>query len=238
MTTGMKRLSALLLAGTLALGLAGCAVQNSAEKLPETITVGGSGEIKAAPDIAILRLGVESRGATPEAARASNSEAINATMEAVKAAGVDEADIQTSNIYLRNNYDGNGNVSGYRMSVDMEIIVRDIDKAGEVIDASIAAGTNSLDRVSYGLSNESERYGQALEAAVQSARQSAERIAAAEGRTVGKMLSVTESGTGITVYANPDTGGGTAVMGAARNTSVMKGTESVRAELQVVFELL
>ncbi len=229
-----QRIFAILLAGMAALGLTGC-TQTIVQDTPETITVGGTGEVEVTPDIAVLELGVESRGATPEAARNANAEAINATIEALLAAGVAESDIQTSDIYLRTAYNNYGNESGYRMSVDMTVIVREIDRAGEVIDASIAAGTNSLDRVNYGVSNESELYGQALEAAMESARLSAERIAAAEGRTVGKMISATEDGYGITVRANPDTGGSAMAMDNA--TNVMIGTENVTAQLQVVFEL-
>ncbi len=193
--------------------------------------------MEAIPDIAILQLGVESKGATSEAARSANAEAINATVEAVKELGVAEEDVQTSNMYLRPTYGDAGNVTGYRMSVDMEITVRDISKAGEVIDAAIGSGSNTLDRFSYSISNESDLYGQALEAAVKSARLTAEKLAAADGRTVGKMISVTEYGSGVVVRENPETGGGANKARAMADTTVMAGTDTISAQVEVVFEL-
>lgn len=231
-----KAILALAMAGILVASLAGCGAQPAAT--PQTVTVNGTGEVEAAPDIAILRLGVETKGATSEAARNANAEAVSATLEAVKELGVEEADVQTSGMYLRPTYNDAGNVNGYRMSVDMEITVRDITKAGEIIDAAIGSGSNTLDRVSYGISNENELYGQALEAAVKSARLSAEKLAAADGRTVGKMVSATEFGSGITVRANPETGGmNKAEATMAADTSVMAGTDTISAQVEVVFEL-
>ena len=162
-----KAILALVLAGALVMSLAGCGAQpQGMAAAPQTVTVNGTGEVEAVPDIAILNLGVESQGDTTEAARNANTESVNATIEAVKELGVAEEDVQTSNMYLRPTYGDAGNVTGYRMSVDMEITVRDISKAGEVIDAAIGSGSNTLDRFSYSISNESDLYGQALEAAV------------------------------------------------------------------------
>ena len=233
-----KAMLALVLAGALVMSLAGCGAQPQGETIPQTVTVNGSGEAEAVPDVAILQLGVESKGATSEAARSANAEAINATVEAVKELGVAEEDVQTSNMYLRPIYGDAGNVIGYRMGVDMEITVQDISKAGQVIDAAIGSGSNTLDRFSYAISNESELYGQALEAAVKSARLTAEKLAAADGRTVGKMISVTECGSGMVVRDNPETGGGANKALAMADTTVMAGTDTVSAQVEVIFELL
>lgn len=232
-----KAILALVLAGALVMSLAGCGAQPQGMAASQTVTVNGTGEVEAIPDIAILQLGVESKGATSEAARSANAEAINATVEAVKELGVAEEDVQTSNMYLRPTYGDAGNVTGYRMSVDMEITVRDISKAGEVIDAAIGSGSNTLDRFSYSISNESDLYGQALEAAVKSARLTAEKLAAADGRTVGKMISVTEYGSGVVVRENPETGGGANKARAMADTTVMVGTDTISAQVEVVFEL-
>ena len=233
-----KAILALVLAGALVMSLAGCGAQPQGETIPQTVTVNGSGEAEAVPDVAILQLGVESKGATSEAARSANAEAINATIEAVKELGVAEEDVQTSNMHLRPIYGDAGNVIGYRMGVDMEITVRDISKAGQVIDAAIGSGSNTLDRFSYAISNESELYGQALEAAVKSARLTAEKLAAADGRTVGKMISVTECGSGMVVRENPETGGGANKALTMADTTVMAGTDTVSAQVEVIFELL
>ena len=232
-----KAILALVLAGALAMSLAGCGAQPQGAADSQTVTVNGTGEVKATPDIAILQLGVESRGSTSEEARSANAKAINATVEAVKGLGVAQEDVQTSNMYLRPTYGDLGGVTGYRMNVDLEITVRDISKAGQVVDAAIGSGSNTLNRFSYAVSNESELYGQALEAAVKSARLTAEKLAAADGRTVGKMLSVTEYGSGVTVKANPETAGANRTPAYDSSTTVMAGTDIISARVEVVFEL-
>ena len=73
---------------------------------------------------------------------------------------------------------------------------------------------------------------------MKSARLTAEKLAAADGRTVGKMISVTECGSGMVVRDNPETGGGANKALAMADTTVMAGTDTVSAQVEVIFELL
>ena len=112
-----QRIIALLTTGLLILSLAGCAAQNStAQTLPESVTAGGSGKATAAADIAQLTLGVETEGATTEAAREKNAEAVQAAVDFLTGMGVAESDIKTERIYLGEQYDG-----GYQMSTRMTV---------------------------------------------------------------------------------------------------------------------
>ena len=89
----------------------------------------------------------------------------------------------------------------------------------------------------YAVSDEAALYGEALGRAVQNARTSAERLAAASGRQVGRVLAIRDPN-GVTLYeerTNPDTGGG--AMSDAAETVIQLGTESITAEVQVIFEL-
>ena len=125
-----QRIIALLTTGLLILSLAGCAAQNTtAQTLPESVTAGGSGKATAAADIAQLTLGVETEGATTEAAREKNAEAVQAAVDFLTGMGVAESDIKTERIYLGEQYDG-----GYQMSTRMTVLVREADRAGEAID--------------------------------------------------------------------------------------------------------
>ena len=222
----LKQLAALVLTGTLLLAMAGCSQTGSAQQ-SDTVTVAGSGEVLLEPDLAVINLGVESTGATPEAARSANATAVNATVDAVKALGVEEKDIQTSSMNLGESY----TTTGYEMSTRLTVTVRSVDSIGQVLDAAIAAGTNELNSVRFGGSSGEEAYGQALDAAVESARQSAEKMAAAEGRTLGKVLSVQEETSGaVTVRAEED---GT----LTDSENLLLGRDSVTAEVIVTFEL-
>ncbi len=238
---------------TLALSLAGCAggaaapaettVRLHQEGEPETITVVGKSGMEATPDVAKVSLGVSSRAATPSIAREENTAAINATLAALAEMGIEEKDIQTTNMNMWNNYDSNGNLTGYRMSTDLTVYVRDITKAGDVVDAAIAAGANELNGVSYLLSNEDEMYNTALADAIALARTKAEVLAEAAGKTVGQVKKVDETSRAVATVrnydeaaANPDVGSGSKMESV--RTTIRPGSSTVSAEVQVVFEML
>ena len=209
----------------------------------ETITVVGKSGMEATPDVAKVSLGVSSRAATPSIAREENTAAINATLAALAEMGIEEKDIQTTNMNMWNNYDSNGNLTGYRMSTDLTVYVRDITKAGDVVDAAIAAGANELNGVSYLLSNEDEMYNTALADAIALARTKAEVLAEAAGKTVGQVKKVDETSRAVATVrnydeaaANPDVGSGSKMESV--RTTIRPGSSTVSAEVQVVFEML
>ena len=249
----MEKFLVAVLVITLALSLAGCAggaaapaettVRLHQEGEPETITVVGKSGMEATPDVAKVSLGVSSRAATPSIAREENTAAINATLAALAEMGIEEKDIQTTNMNMWNNYDSNGNLTGYRMSTDLTVYVRDITKAGDVVDAAIAAGANKLNGVSYLLSNEDEMYNTALADAIALARTKAEVLAEAAGKTVGQVKKVDETSRAVATVrnydeaaANPDVGSGSKMESV--RTTIRPGSSTVSAEVQVVFEML
>lgn len=245
----MKKLIVSVLTVALAAALAGCAAQAPApsettvnlrqEQEPGSITVTGKVGLEVTPDVAQVSVGVSSQAATPGAAREQNSAAINATLAALAELGVEEKDIQTTNMNLWNRYDNNGNVIGYRMSTDLTVYVREIDKAGEVVDAAIGAGSNELNGVEYLVSNRDEVYNQALIDAIEMARQKAEAMATASGKTLGAVQSVEETSRAVSTVReydmNPDVGGGSMNEAALSKTTIRPGSTQIEASVQVVF---
>lgn len=222
-----RRIIALLTTGLLVLSLAGCAGQNTAQTLPESVTAGGSGKATAEADMAEIVLSVETEGATTEAAREKNAGAVQAAVDFLTGMGVAEADIKTEQVYLGERYDG-----GYQMSTRMTVLIREVDRTGEAIDGVVTAGVNSIYDVEYGVADEAALYEKALESAVADARESAQKMAEAAGRTLGDVITVEES-----------RGGPTLVRQQAEDGSFVDGTlstpgeTSVTAEVSVVFEL-
>lgn len=244
----MRNLIIASLIFVLAMALAGCAaapapaplestVHLQQEKEPGSITVTGRVGLEVTPDVAQVSIGVSSQAATPGSVREQNSAAINATLEALAELGIEEKDIQTTNMNLGNRYDNNGNVIGYRMTTDLTVYVREIDKAGEVVDAVIAAGSNELNGVDYLVSNRDEVYNQALIDAIEMARQKAEAMAAASGKTLGEVQKVEETSRAVATvreYSNADTGGPD-LMNARAKTTIRPGSTQIEAAVQVVF---
>jgi uncharacterized protein len=153
----MRVLSAILLSTALMVpGLAPTLALADDHIAPATITVTGEGVVTAAPDLATVSLGVTTQGETAAAAMAANTEALTAVLERVKAAGIEDRDIQTSTLNLNPNWsnsDGSSMpvIQGYVASNILSIRVRDMAKLGGVLDAAITDGANTLNGINFGL---------------------------------------------------------------------------------------
>lgn len=249
-----KQLIALALLAALILSLAGCAAPNPGdttvhlrqEEAPDSVTVSGRVGMEVVPDVAQISIGVSSWASTPSAARRNNAEAMNNTLDALAEMGIEEKDIQTSYMNMRSTYsyyNGASTLTGYQMDTTLTIIVREIDRAGEVVDAAVSAGSNELNGISYLVSNRDEVYDKALTDAVEMARQKAEALAAAAGRTLGAVMTVDETSSAVaTVYdyemATLNADAGVMAMDDSYRTTIQPGSTTVEAQVRVVFELV
>ena len=160
-----------------------------------TITVSGSGKITVVPDVARIYLGVTVTKPTVKAARQAGAQAMTDIIAAVKALGVAEADIQTTNVSLNPQY-GSGSapkVVGYQISEQIEVTVRDLDKAGDVVDATTAAGATNVNGISFELADPVKATNDARAAAVVAARTSAQAMASAGNVSLGAVVSITDA---------------------------------------------
>jgi uncharacterized protein YggE len=157
------------------------------------ITVNASAEIEAAPDRAALQVGVDTQASNAKQALAQNAERVRAVIEALRKAGVGKDDLQTSQVSLwpETGPDGTG-VTGYRAqnSVAVEL---DVAKAGEAVDAAVAAGANTVSGPTLSVEEREHHYRKALAEAVDAARAKADAIAGAAGVNVGRVTAVVES---------------------------------------------
>jgi uncharacterized protein YggE len=192
----MKRLAiaaALLLA---AAALAGVARPEGARAIEgatdgDSVTVTGSASVTSAPNRAVLSLGVDSRADTARAAIAANAKEMRKVIDAVRAAG--GRDVSTQSVALSPVTDENGAVTGYAASNVVTAAV-DLGRAGAVIDAAVEAGANQVWGPSLSSSEQRKLYLQALKGAVDDAREKAQALAAASGRSLGKVTTVVEGG--------------------------------------------
>ncbi|MFZ5354380.1 MAG: SIMPL domain-containing protein [Bacillota bacterium] len=144
------------------------------------LAVQGAGKIKARPDIAAVTIGVITEDADINKAMQENNRVSAEVIKAVKMQGVEERDIQTANYVVDTQYDyidGKQVFRGYKVTNLMEVTIRDIDKAGDVIGAAVNAGANNVSDVSFTLSNPSAYYLKALRIAVKDAGKKAEAVA-------------------------------------------------------------
>jgi uncharacterized protein YggE len=204
-----------------------------------TIAVTGVGKIVATPDVADLRLGVTSTQPTVRAARANAAAAMTKVIAALKALGIADKDIQTTNISLQPAYDYGANtnpprITGYTLSNSVAVTVRDLDKVGDAIDNSLAAGATTFDGVSFRVDDPAKAQQQARTDAMAQAKANASTLAAAAGVTITGVASISET-TAQTPY--PIYYG--AAQGAAAPqdvaTPVQVGTTDVTITVAVVY---
>ena len=188
----MRVLNALLLSAALALPIAAPALADN------VITVTGEGTVQVTPDMATISLGVTTDGASAAEAMAANSKALQAVIDRLKSAGIEDRDLQTSNLSLNPNWVGydagqTPKIAGYVASNMLSVRVRALDTLGTVLDASITDGANTLNGITFDLAAPRPAQDEARKAAVADAKARAELLAGAAGVKLGKIESITES---------------------------------------------
>lgn len=163
-----------------------------------TITVTGEGRINAAPDMAILRLGVSREARKASDAMRAASEAAAAVLAQVEQAGIAPRDVQTANVSLSPRWEHGNNKAprliGYIASNDLTVRVRDLNSLGGLMDAVVSEGANQMNGLSFSMSEPRPLQDQARQAAVVDARAKAELLAQAAGVALGSVMTIAESG--------------------------------------------
>jgi uncharacterized protein YggE len=222
----MKRIVSIALAALLMVLLTGTALATG--EAARAITVVGKATVQVAPDMAVVTLGVRETYPEVLTSQGAANEKINAIVAALKEEGVESKDISTNymSIYSEYEYDyqtGKQTFKGYTATCTLNIIVRDFDKAGLLIDKALTAGANELSGIQFTRENNKDAVDKALTLAMGDARRKAGVIAAASEVELGAMLEAREDVvynyndyTLNRVYASEaeaDMGGGTALQG-------------------------
>ena len=173
------------------------------------IWVSGRGTITVAPDLATLDLGVEARAANVSEANSQASAAMDAIVEALKARGVKDGDIQTGrfSVYPRYNrveeeVDGVRTsrevLTGYRVRNHATVKLRDLDSVGEVIGEVVTAGGDNvqINGVNFRLEDPKPRMAELREIAVADARSKAGHLAELSEVTLGRLVYISEGAAG------------------------------------------
>ena len=157
----------------------------------------GEAVIRKAADVAFVEVAVESLARTPKEARSKNAEIMAAVRKRLREAGITEEAIRTLSYYLEADYDyvkGNQVLRGYAARNAIEVRIEQMDRIGEVIDLSIAAGANSVASPRFDLKDREAIEHEALKQAVADALAKAEAAAAGAHRAVDRVLRIEERG--------------------------------------------
>ncbi|MEV5972341.1 SIMPL domain-containing protein [Streptomyces sp. NPDC051921] len=163
-----------------------------------TVTVTGSGSASAAPDLAVLSVGVEATRKTAKEAMTAQKTAAQALLDALDAQGIEDRDIRTESLSLSPVYtqtrEGESKVTGYQAGQSFSAKVRDIDRAGQVVGAvSDATGdAGRINGVTFDVSDPTSLRARARTAAHHNAQDKATQYAELSGRKLGRLISLTE----------------------------------------------
>jgi uncharacterized protein len=165
---------------------------------PATITVTGTGTVQGAPDTLSFSIGVDSVAANAVAALEENNAHVKALESTLVRYGVLSKDLQTSNLDIYQRTNNEGQPTGWEVDDSLNVTVRDLKKAGVIIDAAAhTAGDGiSFGGVTFSISNDSAYLAAARKQAMQSAMTEASQLAAGAGHTVTGILRVTDQESG------------------------------------------
>lgn len=176
----------------------GVAIQNSIKQgryigrdieSRETITVSGQGEVYAKPDLALIDFSVISQAKTVDGAMADNTGKMNGVIDFIKGLGVGDKDLKTTNFNIYPRYEwqeagtcfppcpvGRRALVGYEVHQSLQVKIRDMEKIGEIIQGSTAAGANEVGSLRFTIDNQDELKKQARAEAIEKAKIKAKEL--------------------------------------------------------------
>jgi uncharacterized protein YggE len=194
-----------------------------------TITVTGNGTVDATPDRASFNFGVTSQALTAAGALSRNASEARAIIDALKGAGIDSPDIQTTQVSLWPQTSSDGRrITGYQASNSVQVTAA-LGKAGGLVDAAVRAGANNVDGPNLDTADKSGLYGQVLQKALADAKEKAQAIADGAGLTLGAVLKVHEGGNAVQPMP---------LFAAARDAGappIEAGTQQIQAAMTVTY---
>lgn len=206
-----------------------------------TLNLSAYGETKVAPDMASISLGVMTEGKTAAEAMQANATRMSAVMASLRKAGIADKDIQTSNLNLNPQYKYQENqpplLIGYQASNNVTITVHDLKRLGAAVDASVTAGANQVQGISFGLEDPTAAENAARAAAVKALIAKADLYAKATGYKVSRLVSLSEGGGYTPAPPMPMAAFAAKRMESDAGTSVSGGQLSVRIDISGLYEL-
>lgn len=233
-------------------GLTGCTAEGTASdelralnlNSLQGIWVTGTGEVSAVPDIVNLRVGIEAQEASVAEAQTQAAEAMDDVMSALIANGVAEKDIQTQYFSIQRvtTWDRDTEqevVVGYRVTNMVTARIRDVDEAGNIIDAVAEAGGDlvRIDSINFSIDDPSDYYDEARVEAMADAKDKAERLAELGGVTLGKPTYISEGAQAIPIYERA-VGYAFAEEAVVKETPISPGEMEISLTVQVAYAIL
>ncbi len=208
----------------------------------DVIVITGEGKVTAQPNLAKIELGVRTEGATVKEAQKWNTEKMNAILSAVKELGVASKDIQTTGYSISPKQEWRERrvfITGYVVSQNATVKVRNLDNVGETLAKAGELGANQIGGISFTIDDPTSLKDEARAKAIEDARKKADALAKQLGLTILKVVTFSESFSGYPSPIPMYNRGMAApmAMDAAPEPTIESGSLDVTANVSVTFEV-
>ncbi len=208
----------------------------------EGISVDGTGEVMVVPDVAAVNLGVQAESSTVAEAQELASRAMDDVISALLDHGVTETDIQTTGFTIRqltqrDPTQPRDRVTGYQVSNNLRVMIREVDDAGAILDAVVATGGDYIrvHGISFMLDDPSVHLEAARTNAVADARSKAEQLAQLTGVQLGDPVNISETSSTPSLFRGVERVSHDAP--AAPPTPIEPGEITVTASVNIVYAI-
>ncbi len=218
--------------------------------MQSTVNVEGKGEVFAMPDIATFSFTVSEKAKTVKEAQNTVTEKMNKILESLKKSEIDEKDITTSsyNIFPEYEYqtlncfaypcpEGKRILTGYSVSHNITLKVRDLDKVGKILTDLGGLGASDVSGVSFSIDKQDELKKEARDTAIKDAQTKAKELAKALGVKLVRVINYSEYGNGI-VYGRYDAMKSEAYgVGGGPTPEIPTGESKIVSTVNVTYEI-
>ena len=205
----------------------------------DQFTVSGEGKVAVVPDMAVIDVGISINRPTVKSAQDQANSVINSVSAAVKALGVEDKDIKTSNYSIYPQYDySSGSIgpsTGFPVNVNLNPKVRNIDLANQVVDAATTNGANTVGGIQLTVNEDRQKelLQEARDLAVVEAKAKAASLASAAGMTLGRIINIQEFDNDIGPVPLFERAVG---MGGGGDTKIEPGSTDIVSTITLTYE--
>lgn len=208
----------------------------------KTVTVTGTGEVYASPDVGVIDISVKTEDMDVSKASSDNSVKMNGIISFLKGEGIEEKDIKTTGFninprYEYNNKTGERTLAGYEVIQTVNVKIRDLTKIGKVISQSTTLGANDISSLSFIIDNDEAVKEQAKELAIKDARAKAKNLEKALGVKMVRIISFSENT--YPVYDNSYSMGGGEIMmkTASVAPTIETGQNKITSNVSITYSI-
>lgn len=214
--------------------------QTLPQNYPQEISISGSGKVYAKPDVAVLVLGVEDKGAKISDIVKDNTSKMNKLIKDVKDSGVDEKDIQTTQYTIAPEYNWTESAGrifiGYSLTQQITVKLRDFEKIGSILDKATTDGANAVGDLQFTIDEPESVRAEARQKAIEEAKTKAATLAKQAGLKIVKLINISE---GSSSYPQPlyGKGGGVAMESAIAAPEIQAGQLEINSTVYLTYRV-